>query len=283
MVELFPDGRNQIDHVKLLMVDSQVAIFGGMNWGRGSYRNHDFDVVVTGPAVAHLENVFVADLVRCGRATDQPPAAEPDPPGLRLLTTYPNPEIRPEVVQALATAQRFVFVEMYVLTDSETLAALGAAGRRGVATWVLLDPNQDLNQAAAARLRDAGVQTRFYRTSGEKLHAKAMVVDGATLVVGSANWTSSGFTRNHELDAVIRSPAPGGAGPGPDGAGLGSAGQEQRAESPKPDRRPGRRCQGADEHVRERTCRCVTERAQEATPSSAARADETARHFRPAS
>jgi phosphatidylserine/phosphatidylglycerophosphate/cardiolipin synthase-like enzyme len=31
------------------------------------------------------------------------------------------------------------------------------------------------------------------------------VVDSRRLIVGSANWTSSGFLHNHELDAVIES------------------------------------------------------------------------------
>jgi phosphatidylserine/phosphatidylglycerophosphate/cardiolipin synthase-like enzyme len=32
-----------------------------------------------------------------------------------------------------------------------------------------------------------------------------MVVDLHQLLVGSANWTNSGFLHNHELDAVIES------------------------------------------------------------------------------
>ena len=91
------------------------------------------------------------------------------------------------------------------MTDSGAIAALADAARRGVRVFVLFDPNQDLNQLAAPRLRQAGVHTRFYRTSGEKLHAKAMVVDVHRLLVGSANWTNSGFLHNHELDAVIES------------------------------------------------------------------------------
>src|SRR6202171_2397810 len=35
------DGRRQIDHVKLLIADN-VAVVGGMNWGKHSDRNHDF-------------------------------------------------------------------------------------------------------------------------------------------------------------------------------------------------------------------------------------------------
>jgi phosphatidylserine/phosphatidylglycerophosphate/cardiolipin synthase-like enzyme len=47
----------------------------------------------------------------------------------------------------------------------------------------------------------------YYHSHGELLHAKAMVVDGERLIVGSANWSRSGFTRNHELDAEFSSPS----------------------------------------------------------------------------
>jgi phosphatidylserine/phosphatidylglycerophosphate/cardiolipin synthase-like enzyme len=203
---IFPVQTRQIDHVKLLIVDSRTAIFGGMNWGSTSWRNHDFDIAISGPAVVHLACIFAADVVRSGGRADMAPAAA-DPAGLRILATYPAADIRPVVLDEISHARRQVFIEMYVMTDSEVIAALSNAARRGVATFVLFDPNQDLNQLAAARLRDAGVQARFYRTGGEKLHAKAMEVDGRVLVVGSANWTSSGFLHNHELDAAIDSSA----------------------------------------------------------------------------
>jgi cardiolipin synthase len=202
----FPVQQRQIDHVKLLIVDGATAVFGGMNWGSGSWQNHDFDLVLSGPGVGHLEQIFATDVIRSGGRTSIP-AAVPDPAGFRLVATYPEAQVRPEVLAAIAAARAQVFIEMYVMTDAEVIAALSAASRRGVAVFVLFDPNQDLNQLAAARLRDAGVQARFYRTRGEKLHAKAMEADGGLLVVGSANWTSSGFLHNHELDAVIESPA----------------------------------------------------------------------------
>jgi phosphatidylserine/phosphatidylglycerophosphate/cardiolipin synthase-like enzyme len=204
-VRIFPDQPRQIDHVKLLIVDGATAIFGGMNWGTTSWRNHDFDLALQGPDIAHLEAIFAADLVRCGgrSAITTPP---PDPDGLHLLTTYPEAQVRPVVLDAIEQARTAIFIEMFVMTDSQAIAALSDAAHRGVRVFVLFDPNQDLNQLAATAMRQAGVHARFYRTSGEKLHAKAMEVDGRMLVVGSANWTSSGFLHNHELDAVVGSP-----------------------------------------------------------------------------
>jgi len=202
----FPTGPSQIDHVKLLIVDKRLAVFGGMNWGRRSYLNHDFDVVIRGPAVRHLDSIFAGDEFRAGGSGALSPPPPPDPPALRLVTTYPESAIRPEVVRVLAHSRRYVFIEMFVMSDPSVVVALEAAVARGVGAWVLLDPGQDLNQVTATRLRAAGVRTAFYRSRGEKLHAKAMVADGTTLVVGSANWTSSGLGHNHELDAVIDDP-----------------------------------------------------------------------------
>jgi phosphatidylserine/phosphatidylglycerophosphate/cardiolipin synthase-like enzyme len=35
---------------------------------------------------------------------------------------------------------------------------------------------------------------------GSKLHAKAALFDGRRLLLGSANWSQSGLSVNHELD-----------------------------------------------------------------------------------
>jgi len=41
------------------------------------------------------------------------------------------------------------------------------------------------------------------RSPHRLVHAKAVVADGASVVLGSANWTVSGFEHNHELDVAI--------------------------------------------------------------------------------
>jgi phosphatidylserine/phosphatidylglycerophosphate/cardiolipin synthase-like enzyme len=40
-------------------------------------------------------------------------------------------------------------------------------------------------------------------SSGELLHAKAIVVDRRSVLFGSANWSAGGFIRNHEIDLEI--------------------------------------------------------------------------------
>lgn len=197
----YPIRSRMIDHVKLLVVDGSVAVVGGINWGSASYANHDFDVELRGPAVANLGRAFTRDLVTCGRI-DVVPAARTDPAVL-VAATLPGAEILPVVLGAIAGARHSLDVAMYTLTDADAVGAIEAALARGVAVRVLLDPSERPSDPSAASLRAHGVAVRLYRSSGEKLHAKAAIIDAATVVLGSANWTFSGFQHNHELDVVI--------------------------------------------------------------------------------
>jgi cardiolipin synthase A/B len=202
----YPVRRQMIDHAKLLVVDGTVSVVGGINWGAGSDRNHDVDAEVTGPAAGNLERIFDTDLVACGRTVPVPPPADDD--RVLVAATLPGIDVRPLVMQLVSSARTSLDLELFVLTDTGVVHAVEAAASRGVAVRVLLDPGQRPSDVAAASLSDAGVDVRHYRGSGEKLHAKLGVADGRTAVFGSANWTSGGFQRNHEVDVeIVGSPA----------------------------------------------------------------------------
>ena len=198
----YPLRKQMIDHVKLLVADSQVAAVGGINWGASTAANHDVDLEIRGPAVRNLERVFDRDLVTSGAMT----VTVPDPavdPGILVATTLPGAAILPVVLQVIGEARQTLDVEMYTLTDQPVVAALIAAHRRGVAVRVLLDPSERPSDPSAALLRQAGVPLRLYRSHGELLHAKTAVADSHAVIAGSANWTVSGFEHNHELDVEL--------------------------------------------------------------------------------
>jgi len=202
-VVAFPLERLTIDHVKLLIVDGLRAIVGGINWGTRSRNNHDFDVLATGPLVANLERVFRQDLALAGEPSVIPP---PSPDRLvQVLTTRPGEGIRAAALAGIAAAQHSIDIEMFVLSDRPVLEALVSAARRRVKLRVLLDPTQPQNAAAMAQLQSVGALVRFYLQAGEELlHAKLGVFDAGEVLFGSCNWSRSGFTRNHELDLLVR-------------------------------------------------------------------------------
>ena len=197
----YPVRARMIDHVKLLVVDAQVAVVGGINWGARSSANHDFDVELRGPAVANLARVFARDLVTCGRLVAVPPPVA----DLAVVagTTLPGAEILPLVLALVTGARHRLDIAMYTLTDADAVQAIEDAHARGVAVRVLLDPSERPSDPSAAALRAHGVPVRLYASSGEKLHAKVAVADARAVLLGSANWTVSGFEHNHELDVVL--------------------------------------------------------------------------------
>ena len=202
-VVAFPVERLTIDHVKLLIVDGVRAIVGGINWGTHSSLNRDFDVLATGPVVDNLERVFKQDLALAGEAAVIPPPSSDR--AVQVLTTRPGEGIRAAALAAIAASRSSIDIEMFVLSDRLVLEALAAAAGRGVHVRVLLDPTQSQNAATLAQLQSVGAVVRFYLQAGDELlHAKLGIFDAGTVLFGSCNWSRSGFTRNHELDLLVR-------------------------------------------------------------------------------
>jgi cardiolipin synthase A/B len=199
----YPIRSQMIDHVKLLVVDAQVAVVGGINWGVNSPANHDYDAEVRGPVVANLDRVFARDLVTCGRALAVPDTVADS--SIIVAATLPGAEIRPLALALIDGAQHSLDLELFVLTDTGVVHALESAAHRGVDVRVLLDPSQPSSDPSYAALLADGIKVRWYRSHGELLHAKAIVADGASILFGSANWSGGGFARNHELDIELPS------------------------------------------------------------------------------
>ena len=89
----YPVRKEMIDHVKLLVIDAQVAVVGGINWGVNSPANHDYDAEVRGPVVRNLDRVFDRDLVTCGRSAQVPDRVTDA--SIDVAATLPGAEIRP--------------------------------------------------------------------------------------------------------------------------------------------------------------------------------------------
>jgi cardiolipin synthase len=209
----------QLDHVKMLLVDGKKAIIGGMNWGEHSPANHDYDVAIEGPAVEKMGWLFREDWIKSGGDSKQLPYIEKvGPKGDSMVnlivssTDEKERTIGKTIQRAIENAKRSVHAELFVLTDHKTIDALIAAKNRGVDVKVILNPlkikENAINEKAAAQLRAAGVDVKWFRCNEktqQKLHAKMAVFDDDQVIVGSANWSYAGFNTNREADVEVLS------------------------------------------------------------------------------
>jgi phosphatidylserine/phosphatidylglycerophosphate/cardiolipin synthase-like enzyme len=100
------------------------------------------------------------------------------------------------VLHAIEAAQTSIWVEVYLLTDRNVINALEDAANRGVDVRVLLEmnpygsgsvrPQELLQELQASGVKAEGADPAYHYT-----HEKALIVDGATLLVMTANLTKS--------------------------------------------------------------------------------------------
>jgi phosphatidylserine/phosphatidylglycerophosphate/cardiolipin synthase-like enzyme len=119
------------------------------------------------------------------------------------------------VVEALDGAALSVDIAMYSYRDAQIQAAIDRAIDRGVAVRMVFETaNTDRSSpegSGSAALEDLGVNVRYVN---KIMHHKFVIIDGpqssleqaqtATLITGSANWSSSAATRYDENTVVIR-------------------------------------------------------------------------------
>lgn len=126
------------------------------------------------------------------------------------------------VLKELDSAKREIYVAMYSMyvrygeedgPACKLVDALKRAQKRGVFVRVYLDKSpvsgndarylNKGNDDAYKMLKDAGVVVSFIKPA-LKLHDKLIVIDGATVIDGSTNWTNKALLENEESAQVLR-------------------------------------------------------------------------------
>ncbi|SIS84125.1 Phosphatidylserine/phosphatidylglycerophosphate/cardiolipin synthase [Alicyclobacillus vulcanalis] len=108
-------------------------------------------------------------------------------------------------VQAIDSAQKTVDYNVYLLTDERIATALRSAAARGVTVRLILDSHPydfpDAVSKELAMFRGSKVQVKTWSPSANSYdHAKYLVVDGRTAIVGSANATYSALDGGSNLE-----------------------------------------------------------------------------------
>jgi phosphatidylserine/phosphatidylglycerophosphate/cardiolipin synthase-like enzyme len=187
-----------IFHQKTLTVDDSVsAVMTGNLTARYYPSTRDFVVLDRDPAaVSAIESVFAEDW------SGTPVTGGPTVSGLVW-----SPGSGPALVDLIGTAKRSIVVENEEMDSATIEAALEAASRRGVDVEVIMTAYSAWDGALAA-LAHAGVRVATYpdSPSAAYIHAKVMVVDGATAFVGSQNFSASSLDDNRELGVITADP-----------------------------------------------------------------------------
>ena len=216
------------DHRKLLVIDDQIAGLGGLNIGNeyaGGWVTRteledrelwrDNAVGISGPAARLFRQSFARTwnyITHGGRIRRAEMIHNLHEGELGLLSLAPtlNSPLRPFLHRLLRDARKSIYMTMaYFAPDDPLIEGLCKAAGRGVRVRLMLPGRSDVAlvrlcaQSFYETLLSAGVEV--YERQGVVLHAKTMVVDGHTAVVGSTNLDYRSIEYNCELSVVLRS------------------------------------------------------------------------------
>lgn len=214
---------NYRTHRKVLVVDGDVAFTGGMGiadqWlGNAQDPQHwrDTQFKITGPAVRALEASFYENWIESGGRSA--PALDPEKPsrstGARSVVLWSNPTAGASNVKLLyllviGAARKTLDIQSpYITLDESTRWSLAEARKRGVRVRIVTEgevtdamPVKHASRYGYQDLLDQGIEIYEYQPT--MMHTKALMVDGAFSVIGSANFGNRSFELNDELTVAV--------------------------------------------------------------------------------
>ncbi|MDR2779718.1 MAG: cardiolipin synthase [Synergistaceae bacterium] len=222
----FHSRLNYRNHRKIIVIDGEVALTGGMNVGieylgegpLGYWR--DTHVIFTGEAVRALNEIFLSDwnissgekLSAADVEFSAPGAARADLPILPLQIVPSGGSawrsIRQMYFAMISGARSRIWITTpYMIPGDAIQEALRTAALSGVDVRLLIPRKSDhflSHWASFSNVEDllrAGVRIWFYKKGF--LHAKTLVMDEEIASVGTANLDNRSLDINFELQAFI--------------------------------------------------------------------------------
>lgn len=116
----------------------------------------------------------------------------------------PNGGAQQAIVNTIGQARQSVLVQAYGFTNAAIAKALVDAKGRGVRVEAVLDKSNVTGQYSGVTfLKNAGILV-WIDSAHAIAHNKVMVIDGATVITGSFNFTKAAEEKNAENVLIIR-------------------------------------------------------------------------------
>lgn len=130
------------------------------------------------------------------------PAAAQSTPPMEVFFS-PKGGCTEAIVKEIGGATKSVYVQAYGFTNAAIAKAVVEARKRGLAVEVILDKsNTHANYSEADFFLHEGVAT-LIDAAHAIAHNKVMIIDGATVITGSFNFTKAAEERNAENLLIV--------------------------------------------------------------------------------
>jgi phosphatidylserine/phosphatidylglycerophosphate/cardiolipin synthase-like enzyme len=208
-IPIVEDSRSALMHDKFVIIDGLITWTGSWNLtDSGTYRNNNHAIRINSREMAANYTAEFEEMFLDGSFGSTSPSKTPHRHLTldgTLIETYfaPEDEVMKQVIRAVSRAEQSIRFMAYSFTD----AALGGAIRERAAAGVLVEGVFESRGTSSAysqfaALKEAGLIV--WRDGNPALmHHKVIVIDAATVILGSFNFTGSADQQNDENLLVI--------------------------------------------------------------------------------
>ncbi len=219
---------NLRNHRKIAVFDQHTAMVGGHNLAREymgptvlKKRWNDFGAVITGPAAALLNEVFLADWSFASRQSIDTLHRELDPSAVRaegesaVQVVASGPDVAGDalyegILSMIQEATQSIWIiTPYFIPDEVLLRSLIVKARAGIDVTLIIPAKSNHRITDFARhhyvrqLLKAGARVRLH--TGKMMHSKAIIVDERIGLLGSANFDLRSLFVNFEIGVFLYS------------------------------------------------------------------------------
>lgn len=190
-------------HEKILLIDDYSCFLGTANMTAESLMMHDNLVLGFYSKELYLflkkytENI---DLIKKRKNRDKVQFFINNQ--LLELWMLPFKGIEPtqNLLNEINQAKRSIYVSMFTLTHPQIISSLIQAHQRGIKVKIFLDKTASKGASIKARNQLLDSNVPLYISQGiQLLHHKMVLIDESKFILGSANWTSAAFKKNHDF------------------------------------------------------------------------------------
>jgi phosphatidylserine/phosphatidylglycerophosphate/cardiolipin synthase-like enzyme len=189
-----------VTHEKSMVVDDTTAFIGSLNWDPDNFEEtREFAVISTDPDE-------VAEVIECFEADWSRQPFEPRRPSNLIWCPGSG---RDRIARFIDGAKHSLFVQNERYQDAIIVEHLVRAKLRGVKVHVMTRPSHSLRARKLVEgvgdlriMNDVGIG--IHKMKHLKLHAKVLLADKSSAIVGSINLTSSSFDERRELAIQLK-------------------------------------------------------------------------------
>jgi phosphatidylserine/phosphatidylglycerophosphate/cardiolipin synthase-like enzyme len=203
-------NRSGLMHNKFVIADGERVWTGSYNFTRNcSNFNDNHAIVLESKELAENYSMEWTEIFekRHGKRFAYPtPHPKVDIGGTSVQNYFtPEDDTRGAIIAEMAKATNEIAMMAFSFADRAMTDAIRDALKRGVKAIVLLDSGLAKHPGANTKeLEEMGANVRM--SPGVRLHHKVIVIDRETVVLGSANFSASGFDKNDENVLIVRAP-----------------------------------------------------------------------------